>query len=83
MTERKSTRTTKADIQPTKHDKGVTLGFEVIAYDNGLISLDGEPMNRDGDQGQGYIAVMSAIAEKLWMLQRASAKRAPAFPDDA
>lgn len=84
MIERKSTRTTKARIEPTKHDKGLTLQLTVKVYDGGVIQLDGEPMNRGGSDAQGYVAVASAIAEKLWMLQYESDKRsitqAPAEP---
>ena len=75
MTARKSTRTTQADIKPTAQNKGLTLTLTINVYDGGMITLDDEPMNRNGDQAQGYVAVMSATAEKLWMLQRESAQR--------
>lgn len=74
-TTRKSTKTHHANISPSPQDKGVRLTIEVVAYDGGMITCDDEPMNNHGDQGQGYAATASAMMEKLWMLQAASAKR--------
>jgi hypothetical protein len=33
------------DVAPTPRDKGLRLRLEVVAYDNGMIQLDGVPIN--------------------------------------
>lgn len=76
MTERTSTRKMHANIEPTVFDKGLRLTVEVKVYDNGLITCDDQPMNRDNSEAQGYVATNSAIAEKLWILQKAATDRA-------
>jgi hypothetical protein len=34
------------DIRPTPRDKGLTLTIRVTAYDNGMIAVDGVPINQ-------------------------------------
>lgn len=45
------------DVKPTPHDKGLTLTFRVTAYDNGMIAVDGVPINAAPayDPGHGWL----------------------------
>jgi hypothetical protein len=33
------------DVKPTPRDKGLTLTLRITAYDNGMIAVDGVPIN--------------------------------------
>jgi hypothetical protein len=59
------------DVQPTKQDKGLTLTLRVTAYDNGMIQLDGVPINvePDYDPVQGFLGTVATIGttlEEFW-----------------
>jgi hypothetical protein len=59
------------DVQPTKQDKGLTLTLRVTAYDNGMIALDGVPINVEPgyDQVQGFLGTVATIGttlEEFW-----------------
>ncbi len=43
-------------VKPTSRDKGLTLTITVTAYDNGMIKVDGQPINQapDYDPGHGW-----------------------------
>jgi len=61
-------------IETTQQDKGVKLTIVVVAYDNGLLNIDGVVMNgtTTGVQWPACIAVM---AEKVLLLQEYADKR--------
>ena len=44
-------------VQPTSRDKGLTLTVKVTAYDNGMVEVDGIPINMspDYDPGGGWL----------------------------
>jgi hypothetical protein len=45
------------DVRPTPRDKGLTLTIRVTAYDNGMIAVDGVPINQAPayDSGHGWL----------------------------
>jgi hypothetical protein len=45
------------DVRPTPRDKGLTLTLRVTAYDNGMIEVDGVPINAapNYDPGHGWL----------------------------
>lgn len=45
------------DVKPTPRDKGLTLTLRVTAYDNGMIAVDGVPINTAPayDPGHGWL----------------------------
>lgn len=45
------------DVKPTPRDKGLTLTLRVTAYDNGMIEVDGVPINAAPtyDPGHGWL----------------------------
>ena len=56
------------DVQPTAKDKGLTLTLRVTAYDTGMVTLDGVPINdqvaADGmnyDQAVGFLGTADVI----------------------
>ena len=60
------------DVQPTPRDKGLTLTLRVVAYDTGLVELDGVPINdqvaADGmnyDQAAGMLRAAAEVGTTL------------------
>jgi len=55
------------DVQPTPKDKGLTLTLRLTAYDNGMVSLDGVPINDhvDYDQVTGFLGASDVIGTTL------------------
>ncbi len=45
------------DVKPTPRDRGLTLTLRVTAYDNGVIAVDGVPINAapSYDPGHGWL----------------------------
>jgi hypothetical protein len=45
------------DVKPTPRDKGLTLTLRVTAYDNGMVEVDGVPINTAPtyDPGHGWL----------------------------
>jgi len=45
------------NVKPTARDKGLTLTLRVTAYDNGMIAVDGVPINAAPayDPGHGWL----------------------------
>jgi hypothetical protein len=62
------------DVQPTPQDKGLTMTVKVTAYDNGMISLDGRPINHfisDPDpQSHGWLGVTEVLVIQLGEFRR-------------
>jgi hypothetical protein len=53
------------DIQPTPEDAGLTFTVKVTAYDNGLVSYNGQPMRVEYDLGRGLVNAMEHAAAGL------------------
>ena len=65
------------DVQPTPRDKGLELTIRLKVYDNGLLELDGIPLNdkdRD-DPVLGWLAAGEVITSTLTEFYRQVAKR--------
>jgi hypothetical protein len=55
------------NVRPTARDKGLTLTLKVTAYDNGMIEVDGIPINVEPayDQGHGWLGAADVITTTL------------------
>jgi len=42
------------NVKPTPRDKGLTLTVKVTAYDNGMVEVDGIPINVEPMYGRGH-----------------------------
>ncbi|MGH3401030.1 MAG: hypothetical protein ACRDRJ_00680 [Streptosporangiaceae bacterium] len=68
------------DIRPTPEDKGLLMTITVTAYDNGLVQVDGRPINQGNpsvgyDQGHGWLGAAEHVTLKLGELRRQAAAR--------
>ena len=65
------------DVSPTPKNKGLTLTLRLTAYDNGMIQLDGVPLNDhvNYDPATGWTAAAEVIAATVSEFQRQVAKR--------
>lgn len=54
-------------VIPTARDKGLTLTIKVTAYDNGMVEVDGIPINESPayDQGGGWLGAADVITTTL------------------
>jgi hypothetical protein len=57
-------------VAPTPKDKGLTATFEVTAYDNGLVTLNGRPMGRkqplpEAEAAIGLLASVESVAAQM------------------
>jgi hypothetical protein len=59
-------------VQPTARDKGLKLTLTVVAYDNGIIEVDGVPMTRPK---AGWLDAAENVVVVLNEFQRQAAKR--------
>jgi hypothetical protein len=65
-------------VKPTPKDKGLQLTLSLVAYDNGMIQLDGVPINvsPDYDGVDGWLgAVEVAVATINEFRRQAEARR--------
>jgi hypothetical protein len=55
------------NVKPTARDKGLTLTIKVTAYDNGMVEVDGIPINVEPhyDQGHGWLGATDVITTSL------------------
>jgi hypothetical protein len=55
------------DVKPTPKDKGLTLTLRLTAYDNGMVQLDGVPINDhvDYDQVTGWLGATEVAVTKI------------------
>lgn len=71
-------------VQPTARDKGLTLTVKVTAYDNGMVEVDGIPINVEPtyDQGHGWLGAAEVITATLneFRKEAAARRRAQAEP---
>jgi hypothetical protein len=65
------------NVAPTARDKGLTLTIKVTAYDNGMVEVDGIPINEnpDYDQGGGWLGAADVITTTLNEFRKDSKKR--------
>lgn len=66
------------NVTPTAQDKGITLTLTVTAYDNGLVAVNGTPINCNPhyDQGHGWLGAVEVISATLGEFRKlASARR--------
>jgi len=66
------------NVNPTARDKGLTLALKVTAYDNGMVEVDGIPINGEPsyDQGLGWLGAADVITTTLNEFRKdAAAKR--------
>ncbi|MFQ6169965.1 hypothetical protein ACK8HX_00030 [Oryzobacter sp. R7] len=54
-------------MKPTARDKGLTLTIKVTAYDNGMVEVDGIPINVEPayEQGHGWLGAAEVITATL------------------
>ena len=64
-------------VQPTSRDKGLTLTVKVTAYDNGMVEVDGIPINMspDYDPGGGWLGAADVITTTLNEFRRQAEAR--------
>jgi hypothetical protein len=65
------------DVRPTPRDKGLTLTIRVTAYDNGMIAVDGVPVNQAPtyDPGHGWLGAAETALLTLSEFRRQAEKR--------
>ncbi|WP_431975238.1 hypothetical protein [Micromonospora haikouensis] len=64
-------------VQSTKKDKGLTLTVTVTAYDNGMVEVDGVPINASPayDQGHGWLVAAETVVATLVEFRKDAVKR--------
>jgi len=64
-------------VTPTKQDKGLTLTVRITAYDNGMIEVDGIPINESPnyDSGHGWMGASEIVISTLAEFRRQAEKR--------
>ncbi|MGN9805591.1 hypothetical protein [Micromonospora sp. L32] len=64
-------------VEPTKQNKGLTLTLVVTAYDNGMVMLDGIPINAapDYDQAEGWLVTAEVAVSTINEFRRQVSKR--------
>ena len=65
------------DVKPTPRDKGLTLTLRITAYDNGMIEVDGVPINEAPayDPGHGWLGAAETALLTLSEFRRQAEKR--------
>lgn len=66
------------EIVPTAEDKGLKMTITVTAYDNGMVAVDGRPINaaEDGyDAGHGWLGAAEHVTLKFGELRRQAVAR--------
>ncbi|PWU48115.1 hypothetical protein DLJ47_28895 [Micromonospora sp. S4605] len=64
-------------VTTTTKDKGLVLTLTVVAYDNGMIEVDGIPINTSPnyDQGEGWAGAAEVATATLSEFRRQAVKR--------
>lgn len=64
-------------VQPTARDKGLRLTLEIVAYDNGMIQLDGVPINAspDYDDVEGWLGATEVAVATINEFRRQFLRR--------
>jgi hypothetical protein len=65
------------DVKPTPRDKGLTLTLRVTAYDNGMIEVDGVPINVAPayDPGHGWLGAAETALLTLSEFRKPAERR--------
>ena len=65
-------------VEESPRNKGLTLTVKVTAYDNGMVEVDGVPINAspDYDAGHGWLGAAEMVVSTLGEFRRQSEKRA-------
>ncbi len=65
------------DVKPTPRDKGLTLTLRVTAYDNGMIEVDGVPINEAPayDPGHGWLGAAETALLTISEFRRQAERR--------
>lgn len=64
------------DVQPTEQDKGLAMTIHVTAYDNGMLHVNGRPVNSTNDDHVlSWMQANEVIGIKLTEFYRQFAKR--------
>jgi hypothetical protein len=66
-------------VSETAKKAGLRLQLNVVAYDNGIIELDGVPINRQGSEGHGWLATLMVISQTLVEFEAMANKRRKAL----
>jgi hypothetical protein len=69
-------------VQPTPRNKGLQLTLNLVAYDNGMIQLDGIPINvaPDYDDGEGWLGVAEVAIATINEFRRQVERRRLTMP---
>lgn len=72
-------------VKPTAQDKGLTLTLTVVAYDNGMVMVDGVPINAapNYDQGEGWLVAAEVAVSTIAELRKQAVKRQAATQKEA
>jgi hypothetical protein len=72
-------------VQPTPRDKGLQLTLSLVAYDNGMIQLDGIPINvaPDYGNGEGWLGAAEVAIATINEFRRQVERRRLTMPQDA
>ncbi len=65
------------NVKQTARNKGITLTIKVTAYDNGMVEVDGIPINLAPhyDAGGGWLGAADVITTTLSEFRKESVKR--------
>ncbi len=60
------------NVQATAQDKGLALTLKVVAYDNGMVSVDGVPINAEPNYEpvEGWLGATDVITTTLMEFYR-------------
>jgi hypothetical protein len=64
-------------VEPTAKDKGLTLTLRVTAYDNGMVEVNGVPINEAPayDPGHGWMGASEVVMSTVNEFRRQASKR--------
>src|SRR5258706_12988468 len=64
-------------VGPTPHDKGLTLTLRITAYDNGMIAVDGVPINEAPgyEPAHGWLGAAEIVITTMNEFRRQAEKR--------
>ena len=70
-------------VDPTPNDKGLTLTLRVTAYDNGMVEVNGIPINKapSYDPGHGWMGASEVVMSTMNEFRRQVSKRRPLSGD--
>lgn len=65
------------NVTPTAQDKGLTLTITVTAYDNGLVQVNGTPINSspEYEMGHGWLGAAEVLVGLLGEFRKQAARR--------